>query len=283
MTTGKHLPRFCGRIVLAACAIAFALLLGWREWSLQPDGRLHLYFLDVGQGDATLVVLPFGTTIVIDGGPDWSALSAIGSRTPFFRRRIDLLVLTHPHLDHVASLPELVKRYDVGMVLLARTPYASGRYAAFANALQERGVPVTDIRQRHIQLESGAVLDVLWPPPGAVGLAVKDVNAASVVAKLRVRGHAVLFTGDAEKTAERALLAAGADLRAEVLKVGHHGSRDSSTPAFLAAVGAKTAIISSGTGNTYGHPHSETLARLASMEARVLRTDTLGTISLVLN
>lgn len=272
---GKH-------VCMALCVLAALALLAWREWTLAPNGKLRLHFVDVGQGDATLAMLPGGTVVVVDGGPDWSLLSAVGEHLPFFSRKIDLLVLTHPHLDHVASLPELVQRYHIGAVLMAGTPYPSGRYAAFAEALQQRGVPVLDVRQRHIALESGATLDVLWPPPAAVGMAAKDVNAVSVVTLLTAAGHRVLLTGDAEKNAERALLSAKIDLRADVLKVGHHGSRDSSTAEFLRAVRPAIAIVSSGSGNTYGHPHPEALQRLQAVEARVLRTDTVGTISLVL-
>jgi competence protein ComEC len=274
----QHRASIGKRLFSCACVALFLGTLAWREASLLPDGRLRVKFLDVGQGDAALILTPSGRRILIDGGPDWRALSHLGDALPFFDRRIDVLVLTHPHLDHLASFPEVLKRYPVGTVLMAGTPYALGRYQAMLELMQEKGVPAIGPEAGVIRVESGVTLTVLWPPPGTFGASVKNVNTASVTAMLEYRGTRVLFAGDMEEDVERELLLRGTDVRADVLKVAHHGSRGSSTAAFLRAVGASVAVISSGSGNTFGHPRPEALRRLSDAGMEIRRTDLEGTV-----
>ena len=269
------------RLLSGGLIFLFLAVLGWREWSLSADGKLHVQFLDVGQGDSALIVTPSGKRVLIDAGPDWSALSRLGERLPFFDRHIDLVVLTHPHLDHLAAFPEIFRRHRVGSLLMAGTPYALGRYQAMLEDAGDAGIAVLGPDTREVVLESGAVLRVLWPPANTFGATVNNVNHASVVAMLEYGGRRVLFTGDIEEETERELVLRGADLRADILKVAHHGSRGSSGEAFLRAVGAGTAVISSGSGNTYGHPRPEALERLTSAGMRIRRTDLEGTIAVV--
>lgn len=268
--------RLCSGVLL----LLFVAALGWRELSLLPDGRLHLYFLDIGQGDSALIVTPHGRRILIDGGPDWTALRHLGDLLPFFDRRIDVMVLTHPHQDHLASFPEILKRYPVGSFLMAGTPYTLGRYQATLDELAVRHVAVLGPDARDIAVESGVTLRVLWPPPGTFGAQVKNVNIASMVTMLEYHGRRALFTGDIEEVTERELVRLKADLRADILKVPHHGSRGSSSAPFLNAVGMTTAVISSGSGNTFGHPRPEALERLAAAGAVIRRTDREGTIAI---
>jgi competence protein ComEC len=276
LRSAAQAKRFFFGMMLCVCIA----LLAWREYSLLPDGRLHLLFLDVGQGDAALIVTPQGRRILIDGGPDWTALRQLGEHLPFFDRRIDLLVLTHPHQDHLASFPEIIRRYPVGSVLMAGTPYVLGRYQAFMDALATERVPVIGPEVRRIQVESGVTLAVLWPPPDTFGAQVGNVNIASVVTMLEYRTHRALFTGDIEEVTERELVRLNTDLHADILKVPHHGSRGSSSAQFLQAVGMATAVISSGSGNTFGHPRPEALQRLAEAGALIRRTDQEGTIAI---
>jgi beta-lactamase superfamily II metal-dependent hydrolase len=252
-----------------------------RAWAAE----LALTFFDIGQGDAALIVSPTGKRILIDGGPPES-----GPRLCEALRRqrvdsIDLIVLSHPHMDHLGGLKDVVASLPVRMFLDAAYPSTSPGYTALLRLLQERGVTLTQsILDRTIEIGDGATLRILGPPSPWLTNTRSDVNANSVVVLLSWRGRTVLFTGDAEPETERWLLARAPQgltaLPAELLKVAHHGGRFSSTPAFLQAVRPRIAVISSGAGNDYGHPTGEALGRLAEIGARVLRTDQLGDITL---
>ncbi len=257
------------------------LLLCGREWLLLPDGHTHVSVLDVGQGDSILLVSPGGKRILVDGGPDLTTLERLGERLPFFDRRIDLLVLTHPHLDHLASLPDIIDRYDVRAALLNATQYASPRYVHLLDQLAERHIPVMHPDERGvIDFGDGLVLERIWPPIDRFRLTAKNVHDFTVVLRASESDHSILLTGDLEDELEREILRRGIDVRSEVLKVGHHGSLTSSSTGFLLAVQPRTAIISVGAGNSFDHPRAEILERLAHFGIPVRRTDRDGTVSM---
>jgi len=277
LTTVSHLSRtewLCAWAILLA---AF-LLLG-HEWSRLPDGKLHLNVWDVGQGDAILITTPGYQRILVDGGPDLSVLERLGDDLPFFDRRIDLLVLSHTDADHVRSFPEILQRYDVQRVLMTGVARDTSTYEAFLVKLNEVDVPVILADADHdLDLGNGVVLDVLWPDRRLYGEEVKEPNDASIVAQLRYGDHEVLLTGDISDNVETALLKQGYDLRSDILKVPHHGSRTSSSTGFLLAVEPKLAVISVGRDNTYGHPHPHVTARYASLGIPLRSTAEEGSI-----
>ncbi len=241
-----------------------------------------MYFFDIGQGDSALIVSPTGKQAVIDTGPDLSSLERIAERMPFFDRSIDLLILSHPNLDHIAATPELLTRYSVGSVLITGTPYRLGAYERALAIIREKGIPVIAVHpSQSIHFGDGLSIDMLWPPQGSWGRAWKNVNNASVVARVRFGEHAALFTGDIESDAESALLQSGIDISAEVLKVAHHGSRTSTSTGFLLAVHPSLAVISVGARNRFGHPRQETLSRLSHYGIPFKRTDIDGTVEVV--
>lgn len=256
--------------------------LAWYEVSKLPDGRLHLHFLDIGQGDATLIQSPGGKTVLIDGGRDLRTLEHLGTHLPFFQRHIDLVVLTHPDGDHLTSLPEVLRRYDVGAVLLAGSAKGSDRYRDFLHEVTTRNIRVIpSLPGNAIHLGDGAWMEMLWPESQAV-TAIGEANNASVTLLLHYGASRVLLPGDIEEAAERELLATGADVRAPVLKVPHHGSRTSSSTGFLLAVQPDLAIVSAGADNPYGHPHPDVLQRYENLGIEVRSTAKDGTISLTL-
>jgi competence protein ComEC len=265
-------------VLALAALVALAAALTW--WSaIQPEGgRLRVTVLDVGQGDAILIETPAGARILVDGGPSGPALlQALGRRLPAGERRVDLIVLTHAQDDHLTGFVELLQRFDVGAALAGPLAGESGAYLAWREALDRRRVPLlTAAAGQTIDLGDGALLNVLGPPSDA-STAVEDPNDHSVVLRLRHGAISVLLTGDLGAEGEAALLASGADLRSTVLKVGHHGSDGSSTPAFLDAVAPELAVISAGARNVYGHPSPTTRLRLASVP--LLRTDLNGDVS----
>ncbi len=257
--------------------------LAWMAAYARPDGLLHLHQLDVGQGDAILVESPNGRRMLIDGGPSPSALlDALGRRMPPWDRRIDVLVLTHPDGDHVGGLPALLSRFEVARIVDPELDAESPDAAAWAEALA--GSEATRIRASVggrivLDEEAGVVADIIWPPEPRLAGSEADVNNNSTVMMLRHGRLRMLLTGDIESEAEEALLATGTPLRAELLKVAHHGSGGSSIPDFVAAVGPHLAIIGVGVENRYGHPDPGALERLSP--ALIRRTDLHGRIEVI--
>jgi competence protein ComEC len=249
----------------------------------RPDGLLHVTVLDIGQGDAILVEAPGGATMLVDGGPDPElTLRRLGANLPFAARRIDLLVLTHPHQDHVAGLVDVLDRFRVGMVLHAGIDYENPSFDRLLADAAATRVPVALARAGQVVALDGSTSIVVLYPTGAdaaAPLPEGDINNGSVVVRLTFGGFIALLTGDAEAPVEATLSSRGLLEPVDLLKVGHHGSTSSSTAAFLATVVPGVAAISVGVDNEYGHPAPETLAALAG--SAVYRTDLDGDIEVV--
>ena len=264
-----------------------AVLLAALTVATLPDGRLHLAALDVGQGDAILVTAPSGATMLVDGGPDPDLLlRRLGERMPWWRRHIDVMILTHPHEDHVAGLVAALERYDVALILDAGRSYDNPTYPRFLReASAEPGGQLAAARAGvTLRLDRTTTVTLLYPTEADVAgsLPEGDINNASVVGLLRSGGFTALLTGDAELPVEAVLAERGLLTRIDVLKVGHHGSRSSSGPALLNATRPAAALISTGVGNDYGHPHQVTLDNLRRIPGlRLHRTDLEGSLEVI--
>lgn len=267
------------RIIGCSCVLVAALGFELHAWMRPPTA----FVFDVGQGDG-IVVADGGYQIVIDGGPDGTMLSHLGSVMPFFDRTIDLLVLSHPHLDHLQSFPEMLRRFDVRAVLLTGADYANPRYEEFLTLLaDEQAAVIVADPERDLRI-GNLLVDVLWPPPDFFGVPLKDVNDNSVA--LRVGppgGKTMLFTGDMETGEERAMLQAGIDVSADILKVAHHGSRTSSSTGFLLAVHPSFAVVSVAAENSYGLPDEDVLARYDTLGIPLRMTMEEGTVGIPLS
>ncbi|MEY4744709.1 MAG: hypothetical protein RL272_654 [Candidatus Parcubacteria bacterium] len=245
------------------------------------DPRLTVTVFDVGQGDAILVQCG-RRQLLIDGGPDASVLAGLGRSMPLFDRDIDAAVLTHPHADHFIGLVSVIGRYRVRRLFVSRMEGRAPEFGAFADAVSRAGLDPVRVRTGDsIAIGGCGTAEVLWPADDAAA-AAKDPNAASVVLRLRSsassgKGDAVMLMGDATADVEDMILSRGADVRADVLKAGHHGSRFSTTAEWIEAVRPKEAAISVGK-NSYGHPAWSTLRRLEVAGVRVSRTDLDGDI-----
>ena len=277
-------PRLQGfRVSLrwAAPPLVVAAILLWGSALAAPEGKLHVTFIDVGQGDAIFIRSPSGRQVLVDGGPDPRlTLRALGDRMPFWDRSLDVVVLTHPHQDHLAGLPDVLRRYRVDLVVQRTVEYPSAQYVEWRPLLAEM-VPQTSVLEavarQEVHLGDGVVLRVLHPGPIPI---FEEVNNDSVVIHLTYGEVAFLLTGDIDAAAETALLARGVPLDATVLKVAHHGSRSSTISTFLAAVTPEMAVISVGAENRFDHPHEETFERLWGYipKERVLLTSERGNI-----
>jgi competence protein ComEC len=271
------MPRRARRTLLLAGLLTLAPAMARAKDTV----RVRVDFIDVGQGDAALITSPTGKTVLIDGGPHEASDALVAFLYARHVGPLDLIVLTHRHADHLGGLPAVVERIGTRLFLDAPTPHPGKEREHLMRALDRARVPVRDATPgRTIDLGAGATLTLLSPPEPPIVGSRSDVNANSVVARLDFGATRFLFMGDAETPTERWLMSAHADVRAQVLKVAHHGSRFSSTARFLAAVRPEIAVVSVGAINDYHHPAPGTLRRLESAGARVLRTDLDGTVTI---
>jgi competence protein ComEC len=246
----------------------------------RAQGKLQVDFVDVGQGDAALVTSPTGKTVLIDGGPAHAAPALTAFLAARVHGPLDLILLSHRHEDHLGGLPAVVRQVGARLFLDSPVAHAGPDYEALMRELEARGVPARlATRGRRIDLGGGAAITLLGPPDPPIVGSRSDVNANSVVARLTFGGVAIIFAGDAESPTESWLLASGQDLRADVLKVAHHGSRYASGVKLVRAVRPRIAVISAGAGNEYGHPAPVTVERLERAGATVYRTDLDGDVT----
>ncbi len=283
-------PRRSGALLASAIPVmaVVALLLFGAFASARPDGLLHVYALDVGQGDAIFVVTPEGRRALVDGGPDSeTTLAAVASLMPPGSRSLDVVAATHLDSDHVGGLLGALDRYRVGVALhTGDSPVDSALGPQWQAVLRAREHPTAVIHAGHrIQLGREVTLEALYPPPEGLPAGVdQNANNGSMTLRLEHGAVSFLLTGDLEVDAERHLASvAGDGVSADVLKVGHHGSRTSTTQSFLNLVNPRSAVISAGRDNRYGHPHPDVMRRLeASVGAdHVFLTARDGTVEYV--
>lgn len=282
---------------LSAAFIATALLVA--TFPFPPShaaGRLESTILDVGQGDSIFLVSPHGKSMLIDAGgafrgfpgreehsgtdPGEEAVSPYLWSRGF--KKIDVVALTHAHQDHLGGLTAILENFKVGELWVGRE-VNSRALAELEATAKQRGTQIKhEIRGQTFQWD-GVEGQFLWPEIAATEIAPSAKNNDSLVLRLKFGDRTLLFPGDAERAAERTILSENneANMRADILKIGHHGSKNSTMPNFLSAVNPQIAIISSGEGNPYGHPSPEVLDRLENAGVRTLRTDTNGAIHIL--
>ena len=236
----------------------------WGQVVSGSDGRLHVYFFDVGQGDSALIVTPNGRQVLVDGGPEaGSAVTSLDRVLPAGDRSLDLVALTHLDSDHSRGLLTVLARYQVGAVLEGPINQAGELYSRWRATLDSEEIEVISVEADYrINLEPGVTLEVLNPPRDPIGGSRQEENNNGLVLRLVHGQLSFFFAADIEALAENYLVKQGGTLNSAVLKVGHHGSSSSTTALFLDRVRPSVAVISAGESNPYGHPSQEVLARL---------------------
>lgn len=255
------------RLSIAVLLILLLPVVAWAD--------LTVSYIDVGQGDAALVQCD-GHNMLVDAGTNASTERLLSYLDGIGATSYDLVVGTHPHEDHIGGLDKVVEQFDVANVWMPRVQADTRTFEDVLLAIKAKGLRITSPAPRDTFELGGATVTALAP----IGSSYAETNDYSIVLRIDYGGTSFLFTGDAEETSENEMLAAGAHLKADVLKVGHHGSRSSTTDMFLDTTDPGYAVISCGADNSYGHPHAETLQKLDAKGIRILRTDKLGTITI---
>lgn len=246
-------------------------------------GGLEVSFFDVGQGDAIFIETPGGRQILIDGGPDDAILEKLGRAMPFWDRTIDWVVLTHPHSDHLIGLLEVLKRYRVANILWTGVNCDNALCNTWKELVEEESANVF-IAEAGLKIEDGLVsADILYPFENLEAENMENLNNTSIVMRLNYGDDSFLFVGDAQKQVEKELMGRGALMDSDVLKVGHHGSKNASSPEFILAVSPEMAVISAGKDNSFGHPAAETLATYQEYGIKTLITNINGDIKIICN
>ena len=243
----------------------------------EPKSSFEVHFIDVGQGDCSLVVCD-GQTLLIDAGENGHETDVINYIRSLGIEKLDYIIATHPHSDHIGGMAEVIEEFGMNNIIMPRlteklTP-TTKTYTKMLNAIQSSGAKVISAQVGSTYTLGGASFEILGP----VTDDAEDLNSMSVVVKMTHGENTFMFTGDAETDEEKEIIETGANLDADVLKMGHHGSNTSSHKDFLAEVTPEICVILCGKDNDYGHPHKEPLERVKNYTNDIYRTDICGSI-----
>jgi competence protein ComEC len=265
-------------ITLLCFAFIGAVALG--PLFISQEKGLKVFFLDVGQGDAILIQAPGNVDVLIDGGPGRQVIEGLDRHLPFWNRDIELMILTHPHTDHVQGLIEVLKRYEVKKVVGYDLDCQTSDYQEWLKIIKEKNIPLyKTVKGDKLILGKNIYLETLYPFTDITNQKFDNLNEASIVTELHNGPYSYLFTADSPAEVEKEMMSADLINYVDVLKVGHHGSKYSSILPFLEKLKSTYAVIQVGKNNSFGHPHLITLQRLKKLGARILRNDEDGEIA----
>ncbi len=244
----------------------------------QSSSKLEVDFLDVGQGDATLIKISSGPIILIDGGPDNSIIKRLGENMSNQKRQIDLIIISHFHDDHITGLIEVLKRYEVKKIIYQADSPSSKIWEIFLSTVKNKSIPLVTLDEAmQIKFTEDCFLNLLNPE----SLSIPEDDNNSLLTKLDCDGIKILFTGDNNYKVEKALLDSDWDLSADILKISHHGSKTANSEVFLQQVNPQKAVISVGADNRFNHPSPEIIDRFNNLEIMIYRTDQQGDIHIL--
>jgi len=267
------------RIKIAALSVLILLMLTFIYLFIVNLDLKHpeFYFLNIGQGDSSLIRLSGGITILIDGGPDNLVIRRLGEILPFYQRRIDIIILSHPHDDHIMGLIEIVRRYKIGTLIYMWQDDQPELLNILLAEAKKRNIKVIELKDRAtMRHQNGCDLTIINPE----NLEIKEDPNNSLITKINCRDASALFTGDNSAKVEEKLLQTGEDWTAKIFKAAHHGSKTANSEAFLKAISPSLYIISAGILNRFGHPNAEIIERVSDMGITIKRTDKDGTVKI---
>ncbi len=238
------------------------------------DGTLAVHYLDVGQGDSIFIELPNSETMLIDSGENYHGEGIINYINDCGKYKIDYLVATHPHADHIGSMSYIVRHMDIGEIYMPKVSTSTRTYENLLDSISDKGLKIKSATAgTSILKETDLEIEILAP----VNIYEDDLNNCSIILKITYKDRSFLFTGDAEeKEFEEVYL----NMSADVLKVAHHGSRTSTTEEILERINPEVAVISLAKDNEYGHPHKSTIKYLEEFDCDIYRTDKDKTITI---
>lgn len=247
---------------------------------VDASGGLRVEFFDVGQGDASMITAPTGEQILVDGGPDKSIINRLSSALPLSDRQIEYVILTHPHADHVSGLVEVSRRYEIGQVIMTEASHNASDYLEFLELIKEKNIPVLVIDKAQQLIIASTTFDFLAPTESFLIDRPENLNNTSIVFRVIYGSSSLLFMGDYENE-EMLAKSTTTTLKADIIKIGHHGSSNANDFSFLKAVLPRYAVVSLGAKNKFGHPHYRVIHSLQKLETQILRTDQSGNITFV--
>lgn len=264
-----HLPLL---VLLLLFTSVYLVSLDWQN----THKEFTFAMLDIGQGDALYIESPTGTEILVDGGPPRKILSELPKVMSPLDHNIDAIFITNPDQDHIGGFVDVLKNYKVGKVFISGTTSDSKTFQNLQAEIKKEKIPEIIVKRgMKIDLGGGARFDILFPDRD---VSLWPTNDGSIVGKLKYKDFSIMLTGDASIKTESIVAEENNNLKSDVLKVAHHGSRNSTSSEFAKKVSPKIALISDGKNNRYGHPHQEVLNLLNQFNNKIMRTDELGTI-----
>ncbi len=269
-------------VLLLAVLVGLDALVWYEIVGRRVADTPELHFLDVGQGDATLLMLPGNVAVLTDAGPDRSVAASLEAVLPSRKNRIDIGIISHPQLDHFAGFNELIRRYEFGALLMNGRDAEGGSLGQWKMMLEsaaKKNVPIVIVGAGDRIRHGSTSIEIIGPSNALIGSG--DLNDTGIIERIETPEWRAILTADIGMSVEKYLLRGGLSLRADIMKIGHHGSKYSSSVPFLAAIRPRIIGIEVGARNRHGHPSPETLLRIASTtHAKVFRTDESGTISI---
>lgn len=247
-----------------------------------PYDKFIVSFLDVGQGDSIYVGTPDDYRILIDGGPSMKVVQELSDKMPIYTKTIDILFLTHPHADHVNGLVEVLKRYSVKKIFAVGTPSKNSYYKKFLQLVESQKIPIYFVNSTEdLKVGKYLYIDIIWPAENLAGIHFDNLNNASLSMRVLFQNQSIVLTGDAETEQEEEILISEDNIKGNILKAGHHGSKTASSDEFLKAVNPEIAVIQCGKDNSFSHPHKETLLNFLKRGIEVRRNDIEGRIDFI--
>lgn len=263
-------------VLIVIGAFVGIILFSTIEASPQASCKFEADFFDVGQGDSALIKWDGTKQILVDGGPDDQALNALKMAMPPLDRRIEYVILTHPHADHLTGLVQVLDYYEVGKIIETETVSNSFIYKSWKKKIEDKKIPVQTITREQTDFLSGAKLEFYWPNGEEID---SNMNNTSIVFKFEKDDGKILFLGDAEKESQSEILKLNQDISSDVVKIAHHGAKESYSEEFILKVKPKIAVISVGK-NSFGHPSEIALKSLGALGIKIYKTITDGNVDL---